>query len=215
MQCREPHHDYASAADRSHLPGATPPLVRRRGPAGDRGTARRARATRCAGTLTSAPRTERPDHLAAEGTRSIYICTTSTPGPRRRHADSRQTGSARWRSCWTCDAARSLRRCSTKRRSSHAPSCSARGQLAKLTAPVFLVHGAADTIIPRIETLWLAEEFPAGVEREVLVSPLLRHAEIDQPPTLRETWQLVSFMADVLRASAAERFTRPRIGLAR
>lgn len=92
---------------------------------------------------------------------------------------------------------------------------SPRGQLAQLAVPAFLVHGQDDPIIPSLETLWLARELPAHVPRRVVVTPLLRHAERGKPPTLRETWELIDFMAAILRAADAETFRPPRTSRAR
>ncbi len=36
------------------------------------------------------------------------------------------------------------------------------GHLDQLHTPVFLLHGAGDTVIPSSETLWLAKDVPAG-----------------------------------------------------
>ena len=76
-------------------------------------------------------------------------------------------------------------------------------RLAGLHAPVFLLHGAGDTVIPATETLWLATDVPKGLVREVLVSPAVVHVELEGEPSLREKWALVHFMAEVL--GAAER----------
>jgi pimeloyl-ACP methyl ester carboxylesterase len=63
-----------------------------------------------------------------------------------------------------------------------------------IEAPVHLVHGLGDTVIPFIETLWLARDLHTRMPAEVLVSPAISHAEY-APPTLRERFQLIEFMA--------------------
>ena len=65
-------------------------------------------------------------------------------------------------------------------------------------APVFLLHGAGDTVIPASETLWLARDVPAGLARDVLVSPAIQHVELEGEPSAMDKWALVHFMADVL-----------------
>jgi dienelactone hydrolase len=75
-------------------------------------------------------------------------------------------------------------------------------RLTALRAPVFLLHGAGDTVIPATETLWLAVDVPRGLVREVLVSPAVVHVELEGEPSLREKWALVHFMAEVLDAAA-------------
>jgi dienelactone hydrolase len=72
------------------------------------------------------------------------------------------------------------------------------GRLASLRVPVYLLHGAGDTVIPAVETLWLASEVPADLLRETLVSPALVHVELDKKPELSEEWALLHFMAAVL-----------------
>jgi pimeloyl-ACP methyl ester carboxylesterase len=75
------------------------------------------------------------------------------------------------------------------------------GHLSGLQVPVFLVHGQADPIIPSIETRWLAHDVPAKALRDVVITPLLRHAEFPRPPSLGETWELVRFMRDILQVT--------------
>jgi dienelactone hydrolase len=67
-------------------------------------------------------------------------------------------------------------------------------------APVYLLHGAGDTVIPPVESALLGEHLRRqGVEARVLLSRLITHAEVDQSAAASETWKLVSFWADVLR----------------
>jgi dienelactone hydrolase len=77
-------------------------------------------------------------------------------------------------------------------------------RLAGLHAPVFLLHGAGDAVIPATETLWLARDVPDGLVRDVLVSPALVHVELEGEPRWRERFALVHFMAEVLGAAARE-----------
>jgi hypothetical protein len=67
-------------------------------------------------------------------------------------------------------------------------------------APVYLLHGAGDTVIPSVESALLGEHLARhGVDARVLLSRLITHAEVDQSAAATETWKLVSFWADVLR----------------
>jgi pimeloyl-ACP methyl ester carboxylesterase len=70
------------------------------------------------------------------------------------------------------------------------------GHLADLRAPVFLLHGAGDSVIPATETEWLAHDAPNV--RDVLVSPAIVHVELEGEPSLADKVALVHFMADVL-----------------
>jgi pimeloyl-ACP methyl ester carboxylesterase len=75
------------------------------------------------------------------------------------------------------------------------------GHLGDLRVPVFLLHGATDTIIPPSETLWLAKDVPPGELRSVLISRAMNmiHVDGEHPVTLAEKWDLVNFFAGVLK----------------
>jgi dienelactone hydrolase len=67
------------------------------------------------------------------------------------------------------------------------------------TAPVYLLHGAGDNVIPAAETTALAATLTArGVETHALVTPLITHAEVDRAATAADAWALVGFWSDVL-----------------
>lgn len=79
---------------------------------------------------------------------------------------------------------------------------SPQGRLRTMTTPVYLLHGAADNIIPSAETLWMARELPKKTLKAALVSPVLSHLDIDEAkPGVRDEWRLMHFFALVLRAS--------------
>lgn len=80
---------------------------------------------------------------------------------------------------------------------------SPRGHLGALKVPVFLLHGAGDTVIPAAETLWIASEVPPSLLRSVLVSSAVVHVEIQGEPPLSERWALVHFMARILQEAEA------------
>jgi predicted esterase len=66
-------------------------------------------------------------------------------------------------------------------------------------APVFLLHGSGDTVIPPVESVLLADYLrQKGVDVHLLLSGLITHAEVDRTAEAAETWKLVSFWADVL-----------------
>lgn len=73
------------------------------------------------------------------------------------------------------------------------------GRLDELRAPVFLVHGLGDPIVPSTETLWLAREVPDGPLRAALRTPLFRHAELSAAPAPGDYLDVVSVIADILR----------------
>lgn len=72
------------------------------------------------------------------------------------------------------------------------------GHLATLHAPVYLLHGAGDTVIPATETRWLARDVPQIWLREALVSSAIVHVDMGGETPLFDRWQLVEFMAHVL-----------------
>jgi fermentation-respiration switch protein FrsA (DUF1100 family) len=65
-------------------------------------------------------------------------------------------------------------------------------------APVYLLHGADDDVIPATESRLLARYLAGRTRVELLVTPVIRHADVDRRPNLRETWRLVSFWAGAL-----------------
>jgi pimeloyl-ACP methyl ester carboxylesterase len=76
-------------------------------------------------------------------------------------------------------------------------------RLSQLRVPVFLLHGATDTIIPSSETLWLAKDVPPEDLRKVLISRAMNmiHVDGEHPVTLSERMALVDFMAGLLKAA--------------
>jgi pimeloyl-ACP methyl ester carboxylesterase len=72
--------------------------------------------------------------------------------------------------------------------------------MASIHVPIFLLHGAGDTVIPATETSWLAADAPPGRVENVLVSPALVHVELEGEPSFADKWALVHFMAQILEA---------------
>jgi hypothetical protein len=67
-------------------------------------------------------------------------------------------------------------------------------------APVYLLHGDGDTVIPTSESVVLAEYLRSkGADVRVLLSGLITHAEVDRSAAASETLKLITFWADVLR----------------
>jgi pimeloyl-ACP methyl ester carboxylesterase len=75
------------------------------------------------------------------------------------------------------------------------------GHIAALQTPVYLLHGAGDTVIPSSETLWLAKDVPQQDLKAILVSQALVHVDMGAKVKWQEQWQLVDFMAQVLDAT--------------
>jgi dienelactone hydrolase len=73
--------------------------------------------------------------------------------------------------------------------------------LADIRVPVFLLHGAGDTVIPSSETEWLAHDTPRALLRTALVTRAIEHVELDGQASLGERVELVHFLSDVLEAA--------------
>ena len=79
---------------------------------------------------------------------------------------------------------------------------SPRGKLARMTTPVYLLHGEADNIIPSAETLWMASELPSESLQAMLVTPVISHVNFgDNQPGPWEEWKLIHFFALVMHAT--------------
>ncbi len=66
-------------------------------------------------------------------------------------------------------------------------------------APVFLLHGTDDNVVPAAESTLLGKHLEQrSVTTRVLLSPLITHAEIERAPGPEETWQLIAFWKDLL-----------------
>jgi pimeloyl-ACP methyl ester carboxylesterase len=68
------------------------------------------------------------------------------------------------------------------------------------SAPVYLLHGQGDTVIPTAESVLLAESLRSRhVTVHVLLSGLITHAEVNKSAAASETFKLLNFWASVLR----------------
>jgi len=75
------------------------------------------------------------------------------------------------------------------------------GKLAALRAPVFILHGATDDIIPSTESLWLEREIPHALLRAALITPAFSHVDPDKRAVWTDQLRLVEFLAGVLRTA--------------
>ena len=68
------------------------------------------------------------------------------------------------------------------------------------SAPVYLLHGEGDTVIPTAESVLLAENLRGrNAHVHVLLSGLITHAEVNRSAAASETLKLLNFWASVLR----------------
>jgi dienelactone hydrolase len=69
----------------------------------------------------------------------------------------------------------------------------------KPSAPVFLLHGLDDNVIPAIESEYLADDLRGRAPVRLLLSGLISHAEADRPIHASDVTALAGFWADLLR----------------
>ena len=76
------------------------------------------------------------------------------------------------------------------------------GHIANLRVPVYILHGATDTVIPPAESLWLEKEVPRSEVRAVLITPAFTHVDPQHHATWTDELRLVHFIAGVLREAS-------------
>ena len=68
-------------------------------------------------------------------------------------------------------------------------------------APVYLLHGTEDNVVPAIESTLLARDLagrPSAPPVHVLLTPLITHAEVDKASTFAAVWRLIHFWSLLL-----------------
>jgi pimeloyl-ACP methyl ester carboxylesterase len=81
-------------------------------------------------------------------------------------------------------------------------SLSPHGQIANLRVPVFILHGASDSIIPPAESLWLEKEVPRRDLRAILITPAFTHVDPQHKASWIDQVRLVDFIAAVLQEAS-------------
>ncbi|HEY3129339.1 MAG TPA: hypothetical protein VGL91_07770 [Acidobacteriota bacterium] len=66
-------------------------------------------------------------------------------------------------------------------------------------APVFLLHGEGDSLIPSSETESLARYLRGKTEVHWLITPLIFHVQLDQRPKFRDVWNLLRLWERIFR----------------
>jgi pimeloyl-ACP methyl ester carboxylesterase len=74
---------------------------------------------------------------------------------------------------------------------------SPRDKLARIRAPVYLLHGRADDVIPASEAEWAALEL-GDHDHETLLSPLLAHSAVRRELDVAAALQLILFVAHLV-----------------
>jgi dienelactone hydrolase len=67
------------------------------------------------------------------------------------------------------------------------------------TAPIFLLHGIDDSVIPSVETVLLAEHLKGKADVTGLLSGLITHAEVNRSPGAIEVWRLAEFWRGIMK----------------
>jgi pimeloyl-ACP methyl ester carboxylesterase len=81
-------------------------------------------------------------------------------------------------------------------------SLSPDGKLRNLRVPIFILHGATDTVIPPAESRWLEKELPRRNVRAVLITPAFTHVDLQHKATWIDQLHLVDFIAAVLQEAS-------------
>jgi len=82
-------------------------------------------------------------------------------------------------------------------RTAELAALSPRGRLGAIRAPVYLLHGSHDSVIPPNEVDWATLEL-ASSEHQALISPLLDHVEVSREASFSDQIALVRFMSKIL-----------------
>jgi dienelactone hydrolase len=69
-----------------------------------------------------------------------------------------------------------------------------------IEAPVFLLHGSDDNVVPAEESSRLARALEGRVPVHLLLTPLITHAEVDKRAGPSDVWKLVRFWYEVGQA---------------
>jgi dienelactone hydrolase len=65
-------------------------------------------------------------------------------------------------------------------------------------APVYLLHGADDNVIPAIESTLLAEHLRGRTRVRQLLSGFLTHVDVAARPGVKDTWDMIAFWTALL-----------------
>lgn len=66
------------------------------------------------------------------------------------------------------------------------------------SAPVFLLHGADDSVVPASEMVWLVRDLKGKTSVRAFASQLITHAEVNRGAALSEVWALSDFWCDLM-----------------
>lgn len=65
-------------------------------------------------------------------------------------------------------------------------------------APVYLLHGSDDNVIPAIESVYLADHLRGKTRVRHLIGDFLTHVDVAATPGVKDTWDMIAFWKGVL-----------------
>ena len=93
---------------------------------------------------------------------------------------------------------------SAKKHGAEMDAVSPEGHLDGLRVPVYLLHGAGDSVIPPTEESYLKRDLPPGTVHGALVSRLISHVSFgEQHATPADYWHGLRFLAHFLQTASA------------
>jgi dienelactone hydrolase len=97
-----------------------------------------------------------------------------------------------------------LAEASAKKHSGEMDAVSPEGHVADVHVPVYLLHGAGDSVIPPTELGYLEHDLPPHTVHAALVSRLISHVSFgEQHPTPADYWHGLRFLSHFLEAASA------------
>lgn len=66
------------------------------------------------------------------------------------------------------------------------------------TAPIYLLHGANDRVIPATESVRLAEHLRGKTRVRYLLTSFLTHVDVAKRPGVKDTWEMIDFWTAIL-----------------
>ena len=66
------------------------------------------------------------------------------------------------------------------------------------SAPVYLLHGSDDNVIPAAESALLAQHLREHTRVRQLLSGYLTHVDLAARPTAKDTWDMIAFWTSLL-----------------
>lgn len=93
---------------------------------------------------------------------------------------------------------------SSKEHAAEMNAVSPAGHLSSLHVPVFLLHGAGDTVIPPTELSYLEKDIPSDDLKDVLVTPVMSHVSFYRSDvSFADRCGMIKFLAQFLKTASS------------